>query len=115
MRCKVWKPYLLFWQPNYIHLFCMPTMQDEIASYTKEYEGLPGMRVDPRIDPWTASGGIRDYSEILGGPSPTEAQRYYITHYVVEVNENRGDGQAIAFEKPAETVRLESATKPLEK
>lgn len=30
-----------------------------------------------------------------------------VTHYVVEVNENRGDGEAIAFERPAEAIMLE--------
>ena len=30
-----------------------------------------------------------------------------MTHYVLEVNQNRGDGEAIAFHMPDDAVRLE--------
>ncbi len=64
------------------------------------------METDPRSFP----GPLQEELELLpkwwGDPPPLHIKDI-VTHYVVEVNENRGDGETIAFQRPEEAVRLE--------
>ena len=69
------------------------------------YRISTGMRVDPRAIP----GPLQEELEVLpkwwGDPPPLRFKDI-VKHYVVQVNENRGDGEAIAFAQPAEAVRV---------
>ena len=70
------------------------------------YQISTSMSADPRAIP----GPQQEELEILPkwwGDPPSLRLKDSVTHYLVEVNETRGDGEAIAFERPAEAVRLE--------
>jgi len=63
-----------------------------------------------RADPSTVPGPIEEELELVpkwwGDPSPL-VLKDRITHYVLDVNQHRGDGDGIAFQIPDEAVRLE--------
>ena len=68
------------------------------ASTESRYRISTGMRVDPRAIP----GPLQEELEILpkwwGDPPPLQLKDI-VSHYVVQVNENRGEGEAIVFER----------------
>jgi Subtilase family len=70
------------------------------------YQISTRMSVDPRTIPRPLQEELEILPKWWGDPPPLRLKEI-VTHYVVEVNENRGDGEAIAFEYPAEAVRLE--------
>ena len=76
------------------------------ASAPTRYRIFTGMRADPTAVP----GPLQEELEIIpkwwGDPGPIEIKDI-VKHYVVEINVNRGDGEALAFEAPSEPVRLE--------
>jgi hypothetical protein len=63
-----------------------------------------------RVDPSTVPGPIEEELDLVpkwwGNPSPL-ILKDRVTHYVLDVNGHRGDGDAIAFQIPDDAVRLE--------
>ena len=63
-----------------------------------------------KADPATVPGPVQEELEILpkwwGDPSPLYLTEV-VTHYMLDVNLNRGDGDAVAFEAPDQSLRLE--------
>ena len=62
------------------------------------------------VDPTKVPGPLQEELEIIpkwwGDPGPIRVIED-ITHYLVDVNENRGDGEALAFRQPTEPMLLE--------
>jgi Subtilase family len=70
------------------------------------YQITTRMDADPKLVPGRIQQEIPVIPKWWGGPAPLRLDDV-VTHYLVDVNEDRGDGDAIVFERPSARVQLE--------